>query len=375
MFQCEFIGKNSLNNLKNLIKDLKIKKILIFCGKKSFLESGASELFKDLLKKTENKFFYKSFNYTEYQDLILSSKLVREFQPDIIIAVGGGSVLDLAKLSNVFCTLNFDKIKIKKSAFEIKKKFSKLIAIPTTAGSGAEATRHTVLYIDKNKYSIESSFILPDYIILDPDLIITAPNDISASSGIDALSQAIESLMSKRSNNESVQHSIKSLEYSSMFLEKHINQKSLDTTHKMSLAALHAGKAINISKTTAPHAISYPFTSFFGVKHGQAVSFTLCDCLNYNYTNLKFSKAPFDLKSRFNTIFKIFKVNSKLDLIGKLNSTIKNIGLSTDIKDFNVKKKDDINLILSNINQERLANNPVKIDVDFVKAMLTNKIS
>ncbi len=231
------------------------------------------------------------------------------------------------------------------------------------------------MYIDKNKYSIESSFILPDYIILDPDLIITAPYAISASSGIDALSQAIESLMSKRSNNESVYHSIKSLEYSSMFLEKHINQKSLDTTHKMSLAALHAGKAINISKTTAPHAISYPFTSFFGVKHGQAVSFTLCDCLNYNYTNLKFSKAPFDLKSRFNTIFKIFKVNSKLDLIGKLNSTIKNIGLSTDIKDFNVKKKDDINLILSNINQERLANNPVKIDVDFVKAMLTNKIS
>jgi alcohol dehydrogenase class IV len=160
-----------------------------------------------------------------------------------------------------------------------------------------------------------------------------------------------------------------------MFLEKHINQKSLDTTHKMSLAALYAGKAINISKTTAPHAISYPFTSFFGVKHGQAVSFTLCDCLNYNYANLKFSKTPFNLKSRFNTIFKIFKVNSEFDLISKLNSTIKNIGLSTDIKGFNVRKIDDVNLILSNINQERLDNNPIKIDIDFVKTILSKKIS
>ena len=375
MLQNESLGKNSLNNVKNLIKDLKIKKVLVFCGKKSFFKSGASELFQDLLEKTENKFFYKSFDYPGYQDLIVPSKLINDFQPDIILAIGGGTVLDLAKLSNVFCTIKFDKKKIKQSVFEIKRKFCKLIAIPTTAGSGAEATRHAVLYIDKNKYSIESSFILPDYIIIDPTLIISAPCDVSASSGIDALSQAIESLISKKSNDESVQHAIKSLEYSFKFLEKHINQKSLDTTHKMSLAAFYAGKAINISKTTAPHAISYPFTSYFGVKHGQAVSYTLCDCLNFNYQNLKFSSVSFDLRSRFNKLFDIFKVSSIDDLDRKISQMVKNIGLSTDIRDFNVKKIDDINLILENINSERLANNPVKIDVNFVKSILTKKIS
>ena len=246
MLQEEFLGQNSLNNLKNLIKYLKIKKVLIFCGKKSFSKSGASELLKAILERTENEFFYKSFDYPEFQDLVLSSKLVTEFRPDIILAIGGGAVLDLAKLSNVFCTFNFEKNKIKKSAFEIKKNFCKLVAIPTTAGSGAEATKHAVLYIDKNKFSIESPFILPDYVIIDPSLIITAPKDISASSGIDALSQAIESLISKKSNDESVRHSIKSLEYSTMYLENHINQKTLDTSHRMSLAAFYAGKAINI---------------------------------------------------------------------------------------------------------------------------------
>ena len=374
MLQEEFLGQNSLNNLKNLIKYLKIKKVLIFCGKKSFSKSGASELLKTILERTENEFFYKSFDYPEFQDLVLSSKLVTEFRPDIILAIGGGAVLDLAKLSNVFCTFNFEKNKIKKSAFEIKKNFCKLVAIPTTAGSGAEATRHAVLYIDKNKFSIESPFILPDYVIIDPSLIITAPKDISASSGIDALSQAIESLISKKSNNESVRHSIKSLEYSTMYLENHINQKTLDTSHRMSLAAFYAGKAINISKTTAPHAISYPFTSYFGVKHGQAVSYTLCDCLNFNYQNLKLSSASFDLNLRFNKLFDIFKVNSINDLDKKISQIIKNIGLSVSIKDFNITTEKDINLILSNINSERLANNPVKIDSEFVKSILVKKI-
>ena len=374
MLQEEFLGQNSLNNLKNLIKYLKIKKVLVFCGKKSFSKSGASELLKAILERTENEFFYKSFDYPEFQDLVLSSKLVTEFRPDIILAIGGGAVLDLAKLSNVFCTFNFEKNKIKKSAFEIKKNFCKLVAIPTTAGSGAEATRHAVLYIDKNKFSIESPFILPDYVIIDPSLIITAPKDISASSGIDALSQAIESLISKKSNDESVRHSIKSLEYSTMYLENHINQKTLDTSHRMSLAAFYAGKAINISKTTAPHAISYPFTSYFGVKHGQAVSYTLCDCLNFNYQNLKLSSASFDLNLRFNKLFDIFKVNSINDLDKKISQIIKNIGLSVSIKDFNITTEKDINLILSNINSERLANNPVKIDSEFVKSILVKKI-
>ena len=83
----------------------------------------------------------------------------------------------------------------------------------------------------------------------------------------------------------------------------------------------------------------------------------------------------FNLRSRFNKLFDIFKVSSIDDLDRKISQMVKNIGLSTDIRDFNVKKIDDINLILENINSERLANNPVKIDVNFVKSILTKKIS
>ena len=100
----------------------------------------------------------------------------------------------------------------------------------------------------------------------------------------------------------------------------------------------------------------------------------MCDCLNFNYQNLKLSSASFDLNLRFNKLFDIFKVNSINDLDKKISQIIKNIGLSVSIKDFNITTEKDINLILSNINSERLANNPVKIDSEFVKSMLVKKI-
>ena len=103
-------------------------------------------------------------------------------------------------------------------------------------------------------------------------------------------------------------YAIKSLKYSTKFLVKHINHKSFDTAYKMSLAALHAGKAINISKTTAPHALSYPFTSYYGIKHGNAVSLTLIDFLKFNYNYLAHSKTNFNLEDRFKIIFESFQI-------------------------------------------------------------------
>ena len=108
----------------------------------------------------------------------------------------------------------------------ITKKFTKVIAIPTTAGSGAEVTSNAVLYIDKVKYSIEGKDIIPDYAFVDPELVLSLPKSLSASSGFDAMSQAIESLFSKKSNNESVKYAVKSLEYSYNNIESHVNKKT-----------------------------------------------------------------------------------------------------------------------------------------------------
>ena len=139
-------------------------------------------------------------------------------------------------------------------------------------------------------------------------------------------------------------------------------------------ASFFSGKAINISKTTAPHAVSYPFTSFYGIKHGHAVSLTLCDFLSFNYQNLMNSKANFDLKHRFDLIFKSFKVNDIKDLNQKIEKILKNINLVSDLKKLKINKYSDVEKIVSNINSQRLKNNPVPLDVSKVKEILLKKI-
>ena len=371
----EFIGKNSLENINFLIKDKKIKKILIFAGKTSFKKSGAEEQLKKILEKKNYKLVYKTLNLPDILDLKNFILEINNFLPELIIAVGGGAVLDLSKISNnLFNEQNLQE-KIKKNEYKILKNFCPLIAIPTTAGSGAEATSNAVIYIDKVKYSIEGELIKPNYIIIDPNLILSNPKIIAASSGMDAIAQSIESLISKRSNSRSVEFSKKSLQLSLKSFEDHINNKSFETSYQMSLAALNAGKAINISKTTAPHALSYPFTSYFGIKHGHAVSLTLADFLNYNFENRKYSKTNFDLNDRFKIIFNIFGVQSSNELSKKLKRISANVGLGLNFKELKIVNSSDISLILRNINTQRLANNPVEISINQIEKILLSKLS
>ena len=134
----------------------------------------------------------------ELINLIVEIKI---FKPDLIIAVGGGSVIDYAKLSNVLDEENlYDKIKKNKPLYFKKK--SKLLAIPTTAGSGSEVTSSGVVYLGKIKYSVESYKMIPDYFFLFPKLIINANKKIRSSSALDGIAQSIESIISLKSNNE-----------------------------------------------------------------------------------------------------------------------------------------------------------------------------
>lgn len=370
----EFIGKNCFKDLKSLIDNENFDRILLIVGSTSFEKSGAREKLESILEKRKKEILFKKKEYTDLSELIIAIDKISTFKPNLIITVGGGSVIDLAKISNCLVEENAYVEKIQNSSLELKKKYCKLVAVPTTAGSGAEVTSNAVLYINKIKYSVEGNLILPDFSFIDPELVMSVPKLLSASAGFDAMSQALESLLSVKSNDQSVKYAIKSLECSIDNLEQHINKQSFETATKMCNASFFSGKAINISKTTAPHAVSYPFTSFYGIKHGHAVSLTLCDFLSFNYQNLMNSKANFDLKHRFDLIFKSFKVNDIKDLNQKIEKILKNINLVSDLKKLKINKYSDVEKIVSNINSQRLKNNPVPLDVSKVKEILLKKI-
>ena len=369
----EHIGKNSLENIKHISNEKKFKKILIFAGKTSYSKSGAESQLKTILSKFQYEVFYKTNELPDILDLKNFIVKINNFKPDLIVAIGGGAVLALAKVSNSLHNCKNLEKSIKYSLNELNN-FCELIAIPTTAGSGAETTSNAVMYVDKIKYSIEGKEIKPDYIIIDPNLILSTPKKIAAASGMDAIAQSIESLLSKKSTNESVGYATQALRYLLPFYELHINNSNFETAYKMSIGALNAGKAINISKTTAPHAVSYPFTSEHGISHGHAVALTLLDFLKFNFENITLSKVKFDLNERYKILFNEFKVENIDQLTGKLLKMSKNTGLELDLKKLDINSSNQIDNVLKGINQQRLSNNPIDIDLSVIRKILVSKI-
>ena len=352
---------SSNEDILKFINDKSFKKIFVLCGKKSFVNSGAENLLKNISNK-EIKLFYKKSEIPILEELIEIIKDIKNFKPDLFLAIGGGAVIDYAKIANVVDIRPDLAELIVNYTYPFKKKYTKLAVIPTTAGSGAEVTSNAVIYVDGIKHSFESELLIPDHFFLIPEFLISAPNKIKASSGFDAIAQALESLVSRKSNDKSVEYASKSLRVSVNSFISFINEPNMKNATEMSIASNLAGKAISISKTTAPHAASYPFTSLFNISHGHAVSLFFEKFFKFNYDNIDKSETSFDLKKRFDLIFNLFDVQDINGFNSKISLIKKSANLEDDLTKFNIdiiKSSEDV---LKGINLLRLGNNPVKID-------------
>ena len=365
---------NSYDDIKNFIKDNSFKKIFVLCGKKSFSNSGAEILFQKLFIGKEVKLIYKNSNIPIIEELVTIIKTIKEFKPDLFLAVGGGAVIDYAKIANTVDALpNLAELIINYS-YPFKNKLTKLAVIPTTAGSGAEVTSNAVIYVNGIKYSFENELLIPDEFFLIPEFLTSAPNKIKASAGFDSIAQAIESLISRKSTERSVEYATKSLKLAINGFVPFLENPNLKNATEMSIASNLAGKAINISKTTAPHAVSYPFTSLFNISHGHAVSLFFENFLQFNYENFEKSYISFDLQKRFELIFSLFNVKD----INSLNSKITLIKKSASLEDNLLKLKIDLEKnaqrIINGVNLLRLGNNPVKLNDKDIYKIIRKKI-
>ena len=361
---------SSENDLANFLRQKKFKKIFILCGKKSYVTSSAKKILSRYLRNKITKHYFKYSPYPEISELKNIIFSLRKFSPDLIIAVGGGSVLDYAKMANVIeITKNLDK-KIINYSYPIKKKLTELVAIPTTAGSGAEVTTNAVIYIDKIKYSLESEIIKPDYFFLIPELVIKATKKIKSSAGFDAIAQGVESLISKKSTDQSIKFAKKSLYISTKYYLDYLKKPNFENTSAMCLAANLSGKAISISKTTAPHAISYPFTSLYNISHGHAVSLTLEKFLKFNFINYKKANCNFDLNLRYKSIFNIFGVRGIIELENFFIEMKKKAKLEDNFNKLKINLDSNIDRLIDGINLLRLQNNPINLNKNDIKTIL-----
>lgn len=232
------------------------------------------------------------------------------------IAIGGGTTIDTAKLLNlaIASKLPVRELLIQKSA---PGQLLPCLAIPTTAGTGAEATRFAVCYDGEVKYSIDFEVIRPSDVAIVPEFTETLPKYQKASTNFDAYSQAVESLWAKGATEESKEYANRALE-----LMKSDNWPE---------ASYWAGRAIDISRTTAAHAFSYYLTSHYGIPHGHAV-YMVFEYICRNNNHSEFIKVVPELKT--------------------LRVLAEEKGVAWDVM---------IGELFNNVNLKRLGNNPVEV--------------
>lgn len=267
---------------------------------------------------------------------------------DFIVAVGGGSAIDTAKCIKLFAGLEksdyLDKEKWKESTLP-------LLAIPTTAGSGSESTKHAVAYKDGIKQSISHDCILPDYVFLDGKLLKGLPEYQKKSTMLDALCQAIESFWSVRANDESRDYSLKSMEIIKNNWEEYLDGNA-DAAEKMMQASNLSGRAINITATTAAHAMSYGITSRYKVPHGHAVAL----CMISVWRDLLKREEFID---KMKLIDRQLSYNEFVEIMKKMKMT--DVCLSV--------ADGDLEALVLGVNPERLGNHPVELSKDDIRRM------
>ncbi|MBE6534942.1 MAG: phosphonoacetaldehyde reductase, partial [Ruminococcaceae bacterium] len=200
-----FFGYDSHLNINEILKRNHVAKPLLVCDD-AFDLLFIKDYFADL--KLDIVLFGGFTPNPKYEEIAAGVKLFRESNCDFIISVGGGSSIDVAKCIKLFSSMTDEEIYLEQT---FKENELRHLAIPTTAGTGSESTRFAVCYYNGSKQSITHDSLIPDYVVLNPEFLVTLPEYQKKSTLLDALCQAIESLWSINSNEESVEYSVSAI--------------------------------------------------------------------------------------------------------------------------------------------------------------------
>jgi len=371
----EFLGNGAVFKLYEIVERINPGKIFFVTGKNSFTLSGAEQKIKKLTDRYKTFYFNDFSENPKMQDAEKGTELLKASGSNLVIAIGGGSVIDMAKLVNIFAA-NTECDRTDYGIPEIKKKGLTLIAVPTTSGAGSESTHFAVLYKGNEKFSVAHEYIMPDIAVIDPELTYTMTPELTAITGMDALSQAIESYWSVNSTEESKKNSSESISIIKKNLAEAVKRPSPENRYEMSRAANLSGKAINIAKTTGPHAVSYAMTSYFGIPHGQAVSITLGEFMKFNYgiteSENNDPRGAEYVKKTVSEIAALLDCKDEIEADKFVKRLMKEIGLKTRISEFGIPEEDPIKIITENVNTERLKNNPRKLSKGNLEKIIGN---
>ena len=277
----------------------------------------------------------------EIKNVLEGYEIASEHNIDLIVAIGGGSSMDCAKAINILLT-NGGTIRDYEGRNKVNKPTKPLIAIPTTAGTGSEVTSFTIISDTENqkKMVIGGKNCGCDIALVDPELTLSLPASVTAATGMDALTHAIEAYVSKNANIPSQVNALKAIELITQNLKKAVNDGSdIEARSNMMLGSLLAGIAFNSSGLGMVHAIAHALGAKFKVAHGIANAIGLPYVVDYN-SNLEGVRIKcVEIAKAMNILVEeksVVQVSQELiqkimDLSSKINiPTLKEVGITED---------------------------------------------
>lgn len=349
-------GEHAIEQLAEIIaKD--IRKIVIFTDK-GILGAGLVDLPKALIEQAGVDYTIISDipaepNYHEAQAMVDEFK---QEQADFIIAIGGGSVMDVAKLASILATNEYTVKDLLDNPLLAKKQITSLM-IPTTAGTGSEATPNSIVGVPEKelKIGIVNPEMIADYVILDSRMIKKLPKPIAAATGVDALCHAIECFTSAKANPISNTFALEALDLiMNNIIEACTNSEALEAKSRMLLGSFYAGVAITSSGTTAVHALSYPLGGKYHIAHGVSNAMLLTPVMKFNQPAIKDLLAvAYDRVVK--TGDKDLSVDDKSEyMLNQLEEIVKVLEIPTSLKEFDVPEEDLDGLVAAGMEVTRL---------------------
>lgn len=301
---------------------------------------------------------------TDSADLRVGLAHMRDFQPDLVLGVGGGSAMDMSKLLSAYRDVRDDEVlHAIRAGRKAERRREKLFLVPTTSGSGAEATHFAVVYIGNDKYSIGGPAMRPDAIALDPTLSVSGSAYQRATSGVDAVAQAIESLWAAGANDRSRFYARAALRLLLPCIRAYVNEAVPESSRAMCIGSHLAGRAIDVSRTTAAHALSYGITKTYGVSHGHAVALTLGAFIEAHAEpakeRLQPGIEPEDHAAAMRHILGALGASTGAQARRRFTALLGQIGLDPSLSNAGADTPAGRTTLAASVNAERLGNNPV----------------
>lgn len=352
----------SIASVASQMKILRSQRLFLVIDELAYQASGAGQHLEPIFRHRDTSRFVDFQANPRIEDVQRGISQFRQFNPELTIAVGGGTAIDLAKLIGTMAVQEDRPQAIATGRGKIVRPGCPLIAIPTTAGTGSEATHFAVVYVDGKKYSVAHPSMLPHHVVLDPCLTMSMPPSITVATGLDALCQAIESIWSVAASPESIRYATEAIELTFRQLENATHAPTIESRSAMCRGAHLAGKAINLTKTTGPHATSYGLTSQFGVAHGIAVALTLVPFFRHNVEvtdeDCNDPRGADAVLDRMHIIMNALGTRTAVEACQRLRALFDRVGCPQDLNAVGVRTSDQLDMLADSINLERLSNNP-----------------